>query len=161
MSDPIKQLMKDMLDVKRRLARLEAQDTSETETWTSWTPELIGATSAGTYTYDIREGWYYRIDDIVFILCRFRVSGITLAGTGNARVTGLPYSNTGDVVAQLATSSNANLTAGYSALNGEVPLNLAFISLSEQGDDVRQAYNVAGVAVNDLFLFSGFYRASV
>jgi hypothetical protein len=160
MSDS-KSLLKEINDLKRRVKQLESGGVFDYEEWTAWTPTLFGATSNGTYTYNIREGLYYRIDDLIIFGCRFRVSGITVAGTGAARVSGLPYSNTGDVSFALSASSNANLTAGYSRIVAQMPLNLEFIVLIEEGDDVRQDYGIAGVAVNDLFSISGFYKATI
>ena len=161
MSDPIKQLMKDMLDVKRRLARLEAADSFANESWTAWTPTLVGSTTAGTYTYSTRAGLYLRIDDLVFVQCSIAISGITVAGTGNARITGLPYTSTADNTTVMATSANVNLTAGYSRLTAFISTTDLFMGLFEEGDDVRQVYGVAGIAVNDAINASGFYRATV
>ncbi len=162
MSDPIKQLMKDMLDVKRRLARLEANDTFANEGWTAWTPELYGTTIAGTITYTQQFGNYFRIDDMVFIIGRLVVSAITVAPTGSLRIRTLPYAlpnivNNPPVLIQ----SNVNLTAGYSVLTGNFPAADAEIVLTEMGDDVLQNYPAANLAANDSIRFSAFYRTNI
>lgn len=162
MSDPIKQLMKDMLDVKRRLARLEAQDSSENETWTAWTPELFGTTTAGTITYSQQVGFYFRLDDMVFVYGRLVVSALTVAPTGNLRIRTLPYGLPNSLNnPPLFIQSNCNLTAGYSVLIGNFPAVDAEIVLTEMGDDVLQSYPAANLAVNDSIRFSGFYRANI
>jgi hypothetical protein len=54
----------------------------------SWTPTVIGSTSAGTATYSIQVGTYTRIGNKVFITCKVVYSSFT--GTGNMDISGLP-----------------------------------------------------------------------
>lgn len=55
----------------------------------TWTPVVAGSTSAGTATYSIQNGRYTRIGRQVFIECLISWSAGT--GTGNIRITGLPF----------------------------------------------------------------------
>ena len=162
MSDPIKQLMKDMLDVKKRLARLEANDSFDVEEWTAWTPELYGTTTDGTLTYSTQNAFYLRIDDMVFIYGRVVVSGITVAPTGNLRIRTLPYSSPNSAInPPVLIQSNADLSAGYSHLIGNFDQGGDTIVLTQAGDNVLQNYPAANLAAGDTFRFSAFYRASV
>ena len=161
MSDPIKQLMKDMLDVKRRLARLEANDSFDVEEWTAWTPELFGTTVAGTLTYGAAQNAFYmRIDDMVFIYGRVVVDTIVVAPTGNLRMRTLPFDTPVSAInPPLLFQTNADLSAGYSHLIGNFPQGGTDIILTQAGDNVLQNYPAANLAAGDTFRFSGFYRA--
>jgi hypothetical protein len=57
----------------------------------TWTPTLRGSTTAGTYTYSTRAGFYYRIGRYIYVTCRIQLSGVTTAGAGDMQVTGLPF----------------------------------------------------------------------
>jgi hypothetical protein len=55
-----------------------------------WTPNVVGATSAGTATYTtVRFGTYYRLGDIVHLSCAAYWTAHT--GTGTIIVTGFPF----------------------------------------------------------------------
>lgn len=64
---------------------------SDITTWATntFTPSIIGMTTAGTATYSLRYGRYTRIGNIVFISIRMTWSAHT--GTGNLAVSGLPF----------------------------------------------------------------------
>ena len=67
----------------------------------TWTPVYTGATSAGTYTYTTQTGVYTKIGNRVTV--DFKLLNITTGsvGSGNVRITGLPYLvGTTDVNAQ-------------------------------------------------------------
>ena len=161
MSDPIKQLMKDMLDVKRRLSRIEANDSSETETWTAWTPTLEGSTVGGTFVYTERNGWYFRIEDTVFVTCVINISSVSVGATGNLRITGLPYANSANIAATLTAQTNIDLTAGYTAIVGQINGGASNIRVIQYGDNVRTDVNAASVVANDVVLLSGLYQANI
>jgi len=57
----------------------------------TWTPTLRGSTTAGTYTYSTRAGFYYRIGRYIYITCRIQINSVTTAGAGDMQVTGLPF----------------------------------------------------------------------
>lgn len=57
----------------------------------TWTPTIIGSSTAGTATYVSQTGWYKRINDLLFY--SFRISYNTGTGTGNLRIGGLPYAS--------------------------------------------------------------------
>jgi hypothetical protein len=55
----------------------------------SWTPAVVGTTSAGTGTYTNRGGRYTRIGDVVYFKGHVDMTAHT--GTGNMTIEGLPY----------------------------------------------------------------------
>lgn len=77
----------------------------------SWTPVVEGSTSAGTASYNVQVGSYTKIGNRVFFQFRVNYSGGT--GTGNLRISGLPFAsnanNSGSTVALYA--ENLTLSA--------------------------------------------------
>jgi hypothetical protein len=60
----------------------------------SWTPTLVGESTAGTTTYSTQQGQYIKIGKLVWIF--FEVSITAATGTGNANIANLPFAiNTG------------------------------------------------------------------
>jgi len=59
----------------------------------TFTPALAGDSSAGTYTYTSAIGLYVRVGQMVHFQLDVRLSGISAAGSGNATITGLPFTS--------------------------------------------------------------------
>jgi hypothetical protein len=57
--------------------------------WASWTPTIIGTTTAGTTTYGTQYGTYMRIGNLA--ICQFFVTCSAATGTGSLAVGGLPF----------------------------------------------------------------------
>jgi hypothetical protein len=74
----------------------------------TWTPTVIGTTTAGTASY-IRVATYTKIGNTVFVTCYIEWSGGT--GTGNLRITGLPFSPAVNSTATIGLCSGLTLTA--------------------------------------------------
>lgn len=55
----------------------------------TWTPTLIGETTAGVATYTTRTGTYTKIGNLVHIFCSLVWTAHT--GTGRLKITGLPF----------------------------------------------------------------------
>jgi len=55
----------------------------------TFTPVIIGGTTAGAATYTVQTGNYTRIGNVVYINLRLTYSGHT--GTGNMQITGMPW----------------------------------------------------------------------
>ena len=68
----------------------------------TFTPAIIGATSAGTATYSTAQGAYTKIGNVVFFNCYLTWSGHT--GTGGMRVGGLPFTSSATANTQTAVS---------------------------------------------------------
>jgi len=56
----------------------------------TWEPRYAGTTTAGTYTYDIQEGYYIKVGNVVTVTGRLRTDSASGA-TGNAYIANLPY----------------------------------------------------------------------
>jgi len=59
----------------------------------TWTPVVVGTTSAGTGTYTVQQAHYIKTGNVVNFTCALGWSNHT--GTGNIEITGLPYSISG------------------------------------------------------------------
>lgn len=57
----------------------------------TWTPELKGFITPGTYTYKIQTGEYLKIGDLIYITGELEIGDYTVHPVGRAHITGLPY----------------------------------------------------------------------
>jgi len=74
----------------------------------SWTPTIVGTTTAGAATYSLQEGTYTKVGRQVTVNCAVTWTGHT--GTGLMRVSGLPFSVRNDNQYSSFIIDAANLT---------------------------------------------------
>jgi hypothetical protein len=107
----------------------------------TWTPEVVGTTTAGTATYVYQDGYYTKIGNTVSVTCQIAYSGHT--GTGNLRINGLPF-------------NSFNSTASAPVANGAITCdNLTFSNQLE----VIVARNSTQITLTTIS--SGAVRASL
>lgn len=105
----------------------------------TWTPDVIGNTTAGTTTYTTRLGWYTKIGRQVTAVAVLDIANMT--GTGLIKIDGLPYtisalsgfSATGSII-----SSNLDWPSG-SAISMYLPGNNAYAFIFAVGDNIAWA----------------------
>jgi len=107
----------------------------------TWTPEVVGTTTAGTATYVYQDGYYTKIGNTVSVTCQIAYSGHT--GTGNLRINGLPFNS---------FSSTANAPVANGAITCD---NLTFSNQLE----VLVARNSTQITLTTIS--SGAVRASL
>ena len=114
----------------------------------TWTPVVVGTSSAGTVSYSQQVGRYTKIGNRVFFQFTVVYSGGT--GTGNLRVTGLPFTNAsgaGFNPPQTIAVQNITLTAGHYVV-GDCPQGQSRIDVYSQptggGGTLDVAYDAAG-----------------
>lgn len=73
----------------------------------TFTPTIVGTSTAGAGTYTLQNGYYTKIGRLVTFQCAVAISAHT--GTGNISFGGLPFAATGD------TNAQASATIGYVA----------------------------------------------
>ena len=79
----------------------------------SFTPELAGSSTNPTgITYSVQRGRAVKVGNLVFFNVSITVSGSTTDGTGQLQISGLPFTNTGGVAANVNIRYNAGLTLG-------------------------------------------------
>jgi len=76
----------------------------------TWTPTIIGSTTAGTATYLSTTGKYTKVGRVVTVVCYMQWQSHT--GTGNMSVAGLPFTNLTDSAGSVGLATNLALTAG-------------------------------------------------
>jgi len=76
----------------------------------TWTPTVIGTSSAGTVTYTQRIGEYTKIGNMVTVLLEAGWNSGT--GSGNLAITGLPFTTTRNVVEAMGASSQLTYASG-------------------------------------------------
>ena len=78
----------------------------------TWTPTIIGTTTAGTGTYSAQLGRYTRIGRTVYIQLQLIWTAHT--GTGNMKIAGLPFTSNASIPSQMSIAAyNMSLTALY------------------------------------------------
>jgi hypothetical protein len=101
----------------------------------TFTPSFAGSGTAGTWTYSARTGIYHRIGAIVFFRLSLGASARSVAPTGNARITGLPFTSAnvsnGHVPVTLDTIDTVNLLATTVQLTARIPPNTTYIEFIE------------------------------
>lgn len=118
----------------------------------TFTPTLVGATTAGTGTYTTQVGTYTRVGNLVLFTVDIAWSAHT--GTGTMSITGLPFSS-----AQLATCPLSYSTLTFSGIPaGKISANSSTIDLTYATSGAA----AAGIAMDTAasFTFSGVYLVS-
>lgn len=82
----------------------------------TWTPTVLGSTTAGTTTYTLQSGTYTKVGNMVY--CQALISWSAVTGTGNLRFGGLPF------------TSNTTTTANHSVYFGVVDSMTTLSSLN-------------------------------
>jgi hypothetical protein len=96
----------------------------------TWTPVWAGASTAGTYSYAIQQGSYTKVGNKVTVWFGLWDISPSAAGTGDATITGLPFTsaNVNGTRSTFAPNIKQGATA-RSNLIGFVPNNSATIYL--------------------------------
>lgn len=95
----------------------------------SFTPTIVGGTSAGVGTYSVQQGRYTKIGKLVFLDIALQITAHT--GSGVLRIGGLPFTseNTTGLTQPLSLENNSlTLTSGHVAY-AEVPPNTNYIGI--------------------------------
>lgn len=94
-------------------------DGSQFYTTGTWTPTVIGQTTAGTNTYSIQQGDYLTIGKYTTISFDILVSGAN-TGTGNMVIAGLPISGVDDNSSGILIPNNITLPSAGAPVIGLV-----------------------------------------
>jgi hypothetical protein len=95
----------------------------------TFTPTIVGSTSAGTGTYTTNTGKYTKIGNVVTF--QVYINWTAHTGTGNMRIGNLPFTNGNAFWAgSFGFIANIALTAGY-VLTGYVEASSSYVTLSQ------------------------------
>jgi len=122
----------------------------------TFTPAYNTSNSNMTVT-DNGTGTYTKIGRVVHVYMRFLVSAISSAGTGDLRITGLPFTQaSGSPVGVVSVIYESNFATNTFPTAGRIDQGKTYIDLYKRsGSDARSALNVLNVAA-DLAANSGF-----
>ena len=110
----------------------------------SWTPVMTGSSSAGSYSYDASRtnGRYTKIGNQVILRFSIRVTGTSSAGSGNARIAGLPF---------VPTTTGVYPRYPGSLLGQSTSTNAAYIICAVEAASAYVAlYNQSTTSIDDL-----------
>lgn len=96
----------------------------------TWTPTIIGGTTAGSGTYSQQDGVYTKVGNLVTVSCYLAFTAHT--GTGHMKISGLPFAGVGSSVDFQAGATQAqHINAGTSAtqLSASIVTTASDISL--------------------------------
>jgi hypothetical protein len=126
----------------------------------TWTPVLQGSSTAGTYVYDtIRTGGVYtKIGNTVLIRGAIRVASTTSAGSGDARITGLPFASVNPAPSWARIPGSLALQGGPTLANSSIFVHTdgnstTYLGFGIQGTATWTAATVAQVATADSIWF--------
>jgi hypothetical protein len=97
----------------------------------SWTPVFTGATSAGTYTYFLQAGTYTKIGNIVTVFCDLTNITQSSAGSGQVRVTGLPFVSASGIDSYSGPANLDRFTLGGTYVVAQMSANTQFVRFKE------------------------------
>ena len=122
----------------------------------TWTPTIIGTTTAGTATYALQSARYTKVGRIVQVMVV--ISWASGNGTGHLRIAGLPFASIGNNLASLAVGycSGLALTANHflMAQVADGTSQIRFTSYPSGGGalvDVAYDADVAGIALGGTY----------
>lgn len=138
------------------IGKLQAQITALSGSAT-FTPTVIGTTTAGIGTYNSQIGTYKRIGNIVFFKLNVDISAHT--GTGNIRISGLPVTAAADAVncaVSVGLVGGLSVTAGDGAITADVMASTTQIRLLQI---TPTTIGAGGIAMDTVFqiALAGFY----
>ena len=96
----------------------------------TWTPTIIGGTTAGSGTYSQQDGVYTKVGNLVTVSCYLAFTAHT--GTGHMKISGLPFAGIGSSVDFQAGATQAqyvNAGTGATQLCASVVTTASDISL--------------------------------
>lgn len=103
----------------------------------SWTPVLVGSTTAGTNTYSIQAGQWFRRGNKVHAKGTIAISTKDAAMAGALSITGLPFTSeavtNGNAMAHISMWGGFTMASGHTFLAGYVTPNTTSIGIRKSG----------------------------
>lgn len=122
----------------------------------TWTPTVLGSSTAGTATYSAQNGLYSVFGRTVTII--FQVAWTSGTGTGNLLVGGLPFTSNATNLNATSAPRLDNVTLPASTVNlvGQVVVNsttISFVGSTIAGAATAVAYSASGTAYMSVTYF--------
>lgn len=101
----------------------------------TWTPDLSGTTTPGTFTYNVRAGTYTRNGNRILFEGSINAATRPVAATGFAIITGLPFTHTSTANSHspvtLDTIDQVTIGGTTIQVTARIPPNQSYIELVE------------------------------
>jgi hypothetical protein len=111
----------------------------------SWTPTIIGSTTAGAHTYTLQIGRYRRVGGMCYASARVMLATKDAAMAGDVRIGGLPFTVANDLM-HMASIWSYGAATDMPALRAAFYNNTNFLALYKNASNATVAY----VAVTDI-----------
>ena len=137
---------------------------SELYTYSSgtFTPTLVGSTTAGSFTYTVQEGNYTRLNDVISFSVCVEISAINDPPAGDISIAGLPEAANQSINRQalcVGEWSSITLPSSRINLNAYIDSNSSSISLVGTASGYAStAVTASGIASNMTIAISGSYK---
>ena len=134
----------------------------------TWTPTLQGSSVAGSNTYGVQVGSWFREGDYLMIQCSITLTATDGAMAGSLRIGGLPFSIPSAITAGIHAISIARygrftLTANYTQLTLQLGTNKTFMEFVENANNGLPELDLNVSAISNLsrVIFSGRFPIGV
>jgi hypothetical protein len=94
----------------------------------TWTPVFAGSTTAGSYTLANTKAYYVRVGKLVVVSMYTEVSSVGSAGSGDWRITSLPYSSSSGV-GVAAVGRYTGLASNVATISGAVEEGNTYVEM--------------------------------
>lgn len=121
----------------------------------SWTPTIIGSSTAGTQTYSVQVGRYIKIGQLVIVWGVVTITAKDAAIAGNVLLGGLPFtsSNVSNLLPiGVFFGHGLTLTASYTQVAAQILVNDVAAEIAQMGS----AQSIANITVANLAAASTF-----
>lgn len=130
----------------------------------TWTPTIVGSSTAGSQTYAAQEGWYVKIGKLVIAQGRITLSANS-GGSGSAVINGLPFGSGAGANSQgllsIAYAGGLTHQASYTQFGGYVGVSASSARIAEIGSgQVASEMTIANVAATADIIFTAVYQAT-
>lgn len=130
----------------------------------SWTPAVIGSTTAGTQTYSVQSGRYIKHGKLVKVNFTIVMTAKDGATAGDIRISGLPFTVANDGVDYASCFSAYNavtMNANFTQLTCRATQNTNYISLLQNGSAQTSTFITdTGIASTTRFIGEATYQAA-
>ena len=125
----------------------------------TWTPTLVGASSAGTYSIAASGCTYTKVGRLVTVMGKMTIT-VSSAGSGSAQFGGLPFTTSGDPVA-VGTAISKNVDLDNSTVSLAIQpwtsnTNL-FTIVSVRDNSTTSSLDVSGISTGDFIMINTTY----
>jgi hypothetical protein len=124
----------------------------------TFTPAVVGSTTAGAQTHSVQSGNYTRIGNRVFFDISLVVSGTDGAAAGAIRVTGLPFAAAGTNSLRYSVSISDWLGLTSEVAGGQIFGGTDYITINRAVAGKSEAINATEISATTRLYISGNYR---